>query len=339
MQDQLYRLAFEIDQAIDRSDSDQLQNSLIEIKKLTTKKVSKYYGAQLNFFATNAYSGLRHSEGRANSCTWSNSYLEKEIYHLRLSFSACQSIPFDQDRSDLRFRVGTNLGNVLNHVGRFVEAIEIWDRVIQAHPEFAMAIGNRGHALCWYARHLYDTEHQPIFLHHGFKSIKIALELGVEEHAAVGMKEWLVYLESITDWDKINFKPRKELRVRSKQERAYRTWCLAHRLFLNPLNDLGETDIAANDVLTFPSVVIPIAESSPAPPEVYGIYNQLKQEYVSARYMLFEAIEDSRKKFTSLTNESSYTTCLTIDTIDYGLRNLKWLFLRLTQFSIKSLIW
>ena len=33
-----------------------------------------------------------------------------------------------------------------------------------------------------------------------------------------------------------------------------------------------------------------------SPPEVYGIYNQLKQEYVSARYMLFDAITESKEK-------------------------------------------
>jgi hypothetical protein len=41
----------------------------------------------------------------------------------------------------------------------------------------------------------------------------------------------------------------------SKQEQAYRRWCLDQRLFLNPLNDLGSLPVADHDVLTTPSVV------------------------------------------------------------------------------------
>jgi hypothetical protein len=67
-------------------------------------------------------------------------------------------------------------------------------------------------------------------------------------------------------------------------------------LFLNPLNDLWKENIAANDVFTFPSVIIEIEKSqSGSPPEVYGIYNQLKQEYVSARLYAFDAITESEE--------------------------------------------
>jgi len=48
-------------------------------------------------------------------------------------------------------------------------------------------------------------------------------------------------------------------------------------------------------VLSFPSIIVSKDEMSPSPPEVYGIYNQLKQEFISARYILFEAIEESSK--------------------------------------------
>jgi hypothetical protein len=44
----------------------------------------------------------------------------------------------------------------------------------------------------------------------------------------------------------------------SKEEIAYRRWCLEKRLFLNPLNDLGTYAIAGRDVLMLPSFVTPI---------------------------------------------------------------------------------
>jgi hypothetical protein len=55
-------------------------------------------------------------------------------------------------------------------------------------------------------------------------------------------------------------------------------------LFLNPLNDLGIHAIAARDVFGLPSFTTDLHE----PPTLIGLFNQMKQEYVSARWMLYE---------------------------------------------------
>gem|GEM_PF-1367823 len=51
----------------------------------------------------------------------------------------------------------TNLGNLLDHLGRFVEAIESYERALQATPSFGMALGNRALSLRTYGVHLYDN--------------------------------------------------------------------------------------------------------------------------------------------------------------------------------------
>ena len=63
-------------------------------------------------------------------------------------------------------------------------------------------------------------------------------------------------------------------------------WCLREVMFLNPLNNLHSSPIAARDVLTLPSFVTPLRE----PPVLIGFFNQIKQEYVSARWLYFEGI-------------------------------------------------
>jgi hypothetical protein len=65
---------------------------------------------------------------------------------------------------------------------------------------------------------------------------------------------------------------------------------LRHRLFINPLNDLGAHAIAARDVLTLPSTSADISTSSASPPAIYGFFNQMKQEFVSARFSLFQGM-------------------------------------------------
>lgn len=240
MQSKIENLAKTIDQATDNGDIVVLNEALTQIEAFKGGALLRLNVAQLYFFAANCYASIRIIDGENNRWAWKNKNLEDEIYNLRLALSVCNSIPFKDDGSDLRFRVGTNLANALNHVGRFVEAIETWDGVLNAHPEYAMAVGNRGYCLSWYARYLYDSGHQPIFLNESYREIRRALELGVEEHAALGMREWMEHLTTIRDWGEFKFEPKGEPRGRSKLEQAYRTWCIDNRLFLNPLNDIGK---------------------------------------------------------------------------------------------------
>jgi len=89
----------------------------------------------------------------------------------------------------------------------------------------------------------------------------------------------------------------------SKAESAYRKWCLNHRLFLNPLNDLGPYSIASHDVLTTPSIVVAVGEG----PRFQGFFNQINQEFVSARFLLYES-RTSRKPHFSDKGVTLYNT-------------------------------
>jgi hypothetical protein len=79
----------------------------------------------------------------------------------------------------------------------------------------------------------------------------------------------------------------------SVAEQEYRRWVLNERLFLNPLNDLGPHTIAARDILSLPDYVTDIKE----PPTFTGFFNQMKQEFVSARWFLHECIRSHELHF------------------------------------------
>ena len=70
-------------------------------------------------------------------------------------------------------------------------------------------------------------------------------------------------------------------------EQVYRKWCLDKGLFLNPLNDVSTASVAARDILSLPSHTYRIGEESRFP----AYYNHLKQEYVSARFRLYQSID------------------------------------------------
>src|SRR5262249_17504651 len=103
---------------------------------------------------------------------WEQPEFERQIIHLRRALSGDG---FKKLHSLRRCQILTNLGNLLNTVGRFVEAIEYWDGALAVIPSFGMAQGNRGYGLTFYARALYDEGHRPVFLRHAYVALRAAL--------------------------------------------------------------------------------------------------------------------------------------------------------------------
>lgn len=292
----LDEIAIEIDSACDTDNIVSIRESLHKLDNISSMATSDTDHAQINFFKANCFSAIRQISCDHQSWSWESVELEKEIYHLRVAYNYITKVSQTEDLSDLRFRILTNLANTLNHTGRSAEAIALWDKVLAKHPNYGMSALNRGYAIYWYGRYLYDPGHQTLFLNESYHQVKQSLSFDIENHAIEGTSEWLKHLLELGDWENFSFHQKPESRGRSKREKMYRTWCINNRLFLNPLNDLWNTDIVANDAITFPSIIIKLKDNpSSSPPEVYGIYNQLKQEYISARYMLFNAIEESKE--------------------------------------------
>ena len=72
----------------------------------------------------------------------------------------------------------------------------------------------------------------------------------------------------------------------TEEERDYRRWCLVNCLYLNPSNDLGQHSVATTDSMALPAHVVPVN----APHRFASFFDQMKQEYVSARWLLYEGL-------------------------------------------------
>lgn len=267
----------------------------------------------LDYYLSNAWSNRRELEREADKddWQWEQPEIEKQITHLRRAHGSDGFRELDVIR---RCQILTNLGNLLNTVGRFVEAIGYWDEAIAVLPTFGMAQGNRGHGLIYYAHSLYDDGQQPIFLRHAHIGLQTALSsdpddvAGVDHWARDGFSERLAWLEAtlVPEFLSKGTEMEEFPLGDSEDEIRYRQWCLQNRLFLNPLNDLGPHSIAAHDVLGTPSIVVKRGEGL----HFQGFYNQLKQEYVSARYLFYEGTTSTKPHF-------SDKGVLLINTLDY----------------------
>ncbi len=244
--------------------------------------------ATLCYFEGNAWSAIRQLRHKAGGDVWEweQVELEKEIICLRLAAKAA-GIP---EFPPLRLcQIYTNLGNCFSHLGRFVEALWYYDKALAILPDFGMAKGNRAITLSHYALTLYDNGHKCIFLKKAHSLLKSVLEHPLEPGASEGFSRESNRIESVlrsdflsTPTDLDNFPMGS-----NEEEKAYRTWCLQERLFLNPLNDLGNFPIANRDVFTAPSIVVGLNEG----PYYPALFNALKQEYVSARFLLYAGIK------------------------------------------------
>jgi hypothetical protein len=116
-----------------------------------------------------------------------------------------------------------------------------------------------------------------------------ALYTDVHDKATVDnakeLKEWIesvVDVEGITKLDPLTSQDTSA----TQEERDYRHWCLANCLYLNPLNDLGRYSVANYDSMGLGTHVVRVD----APHTFESFFDQMKQEYVSARWLLYEGL-------------------------------------------------
>ncbi|MFA7667917.1 MAG: LA2681 family HEPN domain-containing protein [Burkholderiaceae bacterium] len=269
--------------------------------------------ALLHYFRANAWASHRkrkHNDIKA-AWAWEQPEVLRELFNLR---TALRHSGFKQLDKVRRCQILTNAANLLNTLGRCTEAIEYWNRALGIIPNFGMALGNRGYGYMSYARTLYDHGHAMVMMRFAYDDLRQATTSSAffESTGYDDIKEAMVReadgIAAHIDLEKIAASMELENYSlgRSKGERVYRSWCLKHRLFLTPLNDLGPYPISARDILTLPNMVVGIGE----PPTLIAFFNQIKQEYVSARYLYYEGTREQKPHFAD-------RDVLLYDTLDY----------------------
>ena len=247
------------------------------------------------FYKANIYSSLAALKSHDPEYAWSWQQIEKvlEILNLRRAISDSEFPNLDPI---FQCKIYTNLGNSLNTFGRFIEAIKAWNSALNLEPNFAMALGNKGVSLTSYALALYDHGHAGIMIAHAVDELKGAIskdalwDSGLHPEAegyfrknCLSAEKHLNMIEYKFDFD-LNQWPVGD----NKTEVEYRTWCLEHNLFLSPLNDVTKLSVSAQDVLHLPSHTYNIDDEARFP----NYFNIMKQEYITARFMLFESLDN-----------------------------------------------
>ncbi|WP_343864358.1 LA2681 family HEPN domain-containing protein [Caenispirillum bisanense] len=311
-----------IDDAFDASFERGVKRALFLLDDLANRSLTDEQGALCEYFRANAWSAQAHIANIRQSWSWEAPELQEEMLALSRAANHPGFKSLDKVR---RCQILTNHANLLNTVGRSIDAIAGWGAALKIIPNFAMALGNRGAGLRHYAGMVRDNRERAILALHAHDSLHAAMAPDAVYESVDPTEVFLRFAEMERGLagalDVVAAREAQQLGVgymgRTKIDRAYRLWCLEHRLFLCPLNDLGPHPAAAIDNLVLPPITEGMDErpNGYLPPPIFGFFNQMKQEYASARFMLFEGMSSTRVHF------SDRGVALT-DTLDYPLYSL-----------------
>jgi hypothetical protein len=233
--------------------------------------------------------------------------MTRGLFHLR----KCIAIPeFKDAQKELRCQAYTNLGNHFSHVGQFIEAIHYWGKALEIIPYFPMAMGNMGMGLYRYASAQHLDAHQGIFVHQAYQWLKGGYALKKFIHASAA-REFSKLIKAIEkSWPEEFLEREMDFSFalgKQRKLKEYREWGLANGLYLNPLNDLGALELASHDCLHLPSMTVALDER----PKYHSLYNQLKQEYGTARFLFYEGTQLPARSY-------SDKDIKLVDTLDYA---------------------
>lgn len=222
--------------------------------------------------------------------------LEKRIYYFRKSEENLKQIPADIQSAFmshielLECQLYVNYANCLQHCGRYIASLPYYYKTLKIDKQFGMALGNIGLTYRWYAQLVCDAGHQYFLHQYAYRYLKEAISYSES-----------LEIDAINDFSNIiaHYVPDfvRELEKRSlegktynndnEDEKQYRQWVLESHLFLHPLNDLPDLNFRyATDFLHLPNIIIGINEN----PVLLGLFNQIKQEYIFARYLYYESL-------------------------------------------------
>ena len=245
-----------------------------------------------------------------------NKNLQNAKYYYRKTLEDIEYIDLKS-----KIQLWTNYGNCLDSLGRHMEAMYVYDEVLNTDPDFAMALANKALSIKFFAdisgvyrKEMYILSHQ---------MLKSALKKNsLIEFGGISAKRFFELQTQLIERmfrDKAllnkNIQHPKYDTVRMSQfEKYYLNFCVRHKLFLNFHIHQKECKASILDSV-FISIITPINDTVTFYKLAKQI-NQIKEDYVVARLLLAQ----SQFENVDLNNISNRTAF--VDSLDYSIFNI-----------------
>lgn len=317
-------LAKLLDEATINQDVSKLSKLIEQIEK-DVEKTDIFNRAALYYSLATATFDLWKIEHKDCDCGCDQESIQKQLYFYRKAIALFEDDSFREESEDgyiisLMANTYINYGNTLEACGRKLLAIEQYYRALSIYPDHPMALGNLGSSLLHYSMFLpnnkgYVRDCINYYAVHLLEKAVASEDQNIFDDAR---EFFIARLNSLTkEYREFLHKDIEFCSVSrmSKKEQSYREWCIDLGLFISPLSDLPCDNLSfAIDDMCLPELLTPVHEEIPI---VIGMFNQLKQEYISARYTYYETLDLSNKP-----HFSDKKTAI-IDTLEYAQFSLR----------------
>jgi LA2681-like HEPN len=317
---EILNIGDQIDTAHISKDSKKLSLLINEVGDKDLSKLTNDEIAVLDYYMGNAWSALDQIKNPVEDNLFIYERTEKTnaIRHYRKCATNTNTSPII--KSEFITRSLINLGNLFSSSGRIVYAIESWQKSIKINPNIGMARCNLCRGLIYYANILHDQHQAFILYKHSHDELVSSLQLeDIHEEAKDLFEDDLKNLKLYIgdDWINRNINFNSTKLGKSEEEIKYKEWVLHNKLFINPLNDVYSHPAIAYDSLHLPTITS--SNHNDRNLFYHGFFNEIKQEYITARYLFYSYNHDFTE-FDLHYSDSGRNLVNSLDYSQYGLR-------------------
>ncbi len=290
--DKIADIEIQMDNALDKGNSQIINNLINDLLLLEKNETDKKALFKIYYNLGTAYSDLIFIND--------NSFIENEecvrksiLYYRKGEFLIEENF---LSVNDGIIQLLTNLGNTYSRMNRFTEAIEVFKKALVFAPNFSMANGNLGECLLRYSLYIYNQYKSYLFQQESLKYLKKALDYPQYIDSDFAKEDFMNAYYSLKEhYEKfeLNFPKIKTTKYKTIKEANYRKWSADNKLFLNELNDIDNSFLAKEDSLHILLIIENI--DSGLNSKFHSFFNELKQDYISNRYFLYEVCQECTK--------------------------------------------
>lgn len=221
-----------------------------------------------------------------DSLVWREVYCYRSIFRLATEISKRKILALYPAAINTRYQADVHLGALYDRFGRFQEAQNLWLQAGYLNYKDHLWRFNVGFSLA--STHgYYEKRAEPFVLAHAKRMFCPYLN---KPEMTSSAKE--IY-NAIKDWETPDITEDKDVLYDDSETSRYGKWVNNHWLRLNAYNDINpNSQLSQDDSLFFNAVFSP-KENPWLGQRAFIQLNEIKQEYVSARFMLYEYLTES----------------------------------------------
>ena len=217
---------------------------------------------------------------------WEEVFCYRSVMRLASEVSQRRIIALYPAAIMTRYQADVHLGALYDHFGRFQEAQYLWLQAGHLNKEDYMWQFNIGFSLA--STHgYYEKRTEPFVLAHAKRLLKPFLEKPETTNSAK------VIYNQIKDWETPDLALDKDISYEGSEEGRYNKWVNDHWLRLNSYNDINPYSLMSQEDSLYFNAVFSPKDDAKFGYRMFSLLNEIKQEYVSARYMLYQYFTSS----------------------------------------------